>query len=392
VHDLIVENARLYPMCGNAQAIEETSFAVDDGRISEIPASGTARQAYDARGRLVMPGLIDCHTHALYAGDRMHEHKRRLEGASYADIAREGGGISSTVRAVRAASEDQLIEQTLPRLAALAREGVTTVEIKSGYGLSTEHELKMLRAINRLGQHTAQRIVPTFLGAHTIPADTAPQKYVDEVLNTMLPAVCEESLSEICDIYIESIAFDLDASRQVLERAAELGMQRRAHTEQLSHFGGTTLAASLGASSCDHLEYAEDEDIQEMGESSTVAVLLPGAYYFLREIHRPPLASIRRHNVDIAVATDLNPGTSPIASLLTAMHMSSILFGLTAEESLLGATLNAARALGRSDDIGSLETGKLADFAIWDIPAAEFLVYRLGGIAPDAVFIEGKKI
>ncbi|MBT8131920.1 MAG: imidazolonepropionase [Gammaproteobacteria bacterium] len=378
-------------MSGHANAIEETSFSVADGRIVDIPATGTAAGVFDARGRVVLPGFIDCHTHALYAGDRMHEHKRRLAGATYAEIAKEGGGISSTVRAVRAATEDQLIEQTLPRLAALAREGVTTVEIKSGYGLNTEHELKMLRAINRLANHTAQRIVPTFLGAHAIPADRSQKNYVDEVINEMLPAVQEQSLSELCDIYIESIAFDLDGATRVLNHARELGMKCRAHTEQLSHFGGTRLAASLGALSCDHLEYAEDEDIHAMGVAGAVAVLLPGAFYFLREIHRPPLASLRRHKVNIAVATDLNPGTSPIASLLTAMHMATILFGLTVEESFLAVTINAARALGRQAEIGSLEPGKQADFTVWDIPAAEFLVYRLGGITPDAVFIQGKK-
>lgn len=391
MHDLIVENARLYPMCGHAQTVAETSFAIDGGRITALPATGTAHEVYDARGRLVMPGLIDCHTHALYAGDRMHEHKRRLEGATYAEIAREGGGISSTVRAVRAATEDQLVEQTRPRLAALAREGVTTVEIKSGYGLAMDHELKMLRGIRQLRSHTRQRIVPTFLGAHAIPADTAQERYVDEVVNDMLPEVQRQQLSTVCDIYIESIAFDLNAARRVLERAQELGMQCRAHTEQLTNVGGTQLAASLGALSCDHLEYAEDEDIAVMGQNGTVAVLLPGAYYFLREIHRPPVASLRRHKVPIAVATDLNPGTSPVASLLTGMHMSTILFGLTAEESLLGVTLHAAQALGRSADLGSLEAGKLADFTVWDIPAAEFLVYRLGGITPDAIFIEGKR-
>ncbi|MBT8131594.1 MAG: amidohydrolase family protein, partial [Gammaproteobacteria bacterium] len=213
----------------------------------------------------------------------------------------------------------------------------------------------------------------------------------DEVINEMLPAVQEQSLSELCDIYIESIAFDLDGATRVLNSARELGMKCRAHTEQLSHFGGTRLAASLGALSCDHLEYAEDEDIHAMGVAGAVAVLLPGAFYFLREIHRPPLASLRRHKVNIAVATDLNPGTSPIASLLTAMHMASIMFGLTVGESFLAVTINAARALGRQAEIGSLEPGKQADFTVWDIPAAEFLVYRLGGITPDAVFIQGKK-
>ncbi len=392
MHDLIVENARLYPMDGHTRPVNETSFAVDDGKISAIPASGSARETFDARGRIVMPGLIDCHTHALYAGDRMQEHRRRLEGATYAEIAREGGGISSTVRAVRAASEDDLIAQTLPRISALAREGVTTIEIKSGYGLATEHELKMLRSINRLGAQVAQRIVPTFLGAHTVPAGTTAKIYVDELVNEMLPAVVSEQLSDTCDIYIESIAFDGSNARRVLQKAKELGMHCRAHTEQLSHAGGTRLAAEAGALSCDHLEFAEDEDIEAMGSAGSVAVVLPGAYYFLREIHRPPMASLRRHGVPVAVASDLNPGTSPIASLLTALHMATIFFNLSADEALLGVTANAARALGRQAELGTLARGKKADFGVWDIPAPEFLVYRLGGITPDAVFIGGRKL
>ncbi|NNF59948.1 MAG: imidazolonepropionase [Gammaproteobacteria bacterium] len=392
VHDLIVKNARLYPMAGDVRPAAATSFAVSGGRISALPASGEATSTIDAGGRVVLPGLIDCHTHALYAGDRMAEHKRRLEGATYAQIAREGGGISSTVRAVRAASEDQLVEQTLPRVAALAREGVTTIEIKSGYGLTTSDELKMLRAIGSVARNTEQRIVPTFLGAHAIPAESGKEKYVAEICQEMLPAVAEQKLSDTCDIYIESIAFDQDAARTILERAAALGLQRRAHTEQLSNSGGTALAAALGALSCDHLECAEDDDIQAMGIHGAVAVLLPGAYYFLREIHRPPLASLHRHKVPIAVASDLNPGTSPIASLLTAMHMATIMFGLTADEALLGVTQNAARALGKQDNIGTLEVGKLADFSLWDIPAPEFLLYRLGGITPEAVYINGQPV
>ncbi|MBT8143055.1 MAG: imidazolonepropionase [Gammaproteobacteria bacterium] len=389
MHDLVVENARLYPMVDGIEPSAASSFAVDDGRISAIPAKAPGRVMLDARQKVVLPGFVDCHTHALYAGDRMDEHAQRLAGATYADIARSGGGIMSTVRAVRAATRAELVEQTLPRLDALAGEGVTTIEIKSGYGLSVEAELKMLAAIGDVGGETGQRVVPTFLGAHTVPAETGADDYVDLVCDEMLPEVASTRLSQMCDIYIESIAFDTRQARRILARACELGLAVRAHTDQLANIGGTRLAASFGALSCDHLEHTGIDDIDMMHNCGTVAVLLPTAFYFLRDTQKPPIEALRRAGVPMAIGSDLNPGSAPIASLLTALHMATTIFGLTAGEALLGVTRHAAQAAGFGGVLGSLAPGRLADFCVWDIPAPEFLVYQLGGLRPDDIFIEG---
>lgn len=389
MHDLVVENARLYPMSGSATLSSSTSFAVDAGYISAVPATRPGREVLDAGNRVVMPGLIDCHTHALYAGDRMHEHAQRLAGASYAEIAASGGGIMSTVHAVRAASRAQLVEQTLPRLEALASEGVTSIEIKSGYGLTTPDEIKMLAAIDALRVHSKLRIVPTFLGAHTIPPETGADDYVRLLTQELLPEVASSRLSDTCDIYIETIAFDLRQARRILARACELGLHCRAHTDQLANIGGTTLAASFGALSCDHLEHTHSADIAAMAGCGSVAVLLPGAFYCLRDTHPPPVEALRAARVPMAIASDLNPGTSPVASLLTAMHLATMLFSMTAEEALLGVTAHAAQALGRGAVVGTLQPGCYADFTVWDIPAPEFLVYQLGGVRPDAIYIGG---
>lgn len=377
-------------MSGDASLAETSAFAVDDGRITTLDPEQSARETIDARSQVVLPGFVDCHTHALYAGERMQEHSLRLQGASYEEIARAGGGILSTVKAVRAASEDQLVEQTRPRLMALAREGVTTVEIKSGYGLSLDSELKMLRAIRRVGEETALDVIPTFLGAHTVPSDQTKSDYLELVIETMLPAIAEQQLATAVDIYVESVAFDLGDLESLFQKADQLGLARRAHTEQLSNLHGSAAAAALGALSCDHLEHLDADGVDAMAQAGTVAVLLPGAFYFLRETRVPPIELLRERGVPMAVATDLNPGTSPIASLLTVMHMAATLFRLTPEEVLLGVTRHAARAGGRVEDIGSLEPGKWADFAIWDIPGPEFLVYQLGGVCPTAVYRRGR--
>ncbi|MGH8494974.1 MAG: imidazolonepropionase [Gammaproteobacteria bacterium] len=392
MYDLKIENARLYPMHGDAHLAGARSLAVSDGCIAALDAQGDAKEVVDAGNLALLPGFIDCHTHALYSGHRMREHLMKLRGASYAEIARDGGGILSTVEAVRAATQAELVEATLPRLAALASEGVTTVEIKSGYGLSLDDELKMLRAIAALDARTPLEIYPTFLGAHAVPRGTSKADYVAEIVDRMLPAVSEQGLARAVDIFVEGIAFDLDDLRAIFTRARALGFELRAHSEQLSNLGGTRLAAELGARSCDHLEFADAAAIEAMADAGTVAVLLPAAFYFLRESQKPPVAELRARGVAMAIASDLNPGTAPVASLLTAMHMASILFGLEPEEVLLGVTLHAARALGQENSIGSLAPGKRANFALWDLPAPEFLLYQLGGLKPDAVYIEGRRI
>jgi len=389
MYDLIVENARIYPLNGDIAVSPARSFAVSDGRIVAFDTDGPTRARFDARDRIVLPGFVDCHTHALYAGDRLAEHVRKLGGATYEEISRAGGGIRSTVGAVRAASETTLVEQTLPRVRALMREGVTCLEIKSGYGLSLDAELKMLRAIRLLASRVPIRLVPTFLGAHAVPAEQPKAAYMDDVIDRMLPAVASEGLATLTDIFVERIAFDRDDLRRLAHSARALGLGLLAHTEQLSAQGGTALAAELGALACSHLEYCDERDVAALAAHGTVAVLLPGAFYFLRETRKPPVAQLRARGVPMAVATDLNPGTSPIASILAAMHMSCTLFGLTPAEALLGATRNAARALGLHAERGSLAEGLRADFTVWDLPQPEFLLYQLGGLAPEAVFVGG---
>lgn len=389
--DLLLHNARIHSFRDDTGA-DARSLGITDGRIAAIdpsPDSPAARKI-DAAGRLVMPGFVDCHTHTVFAGERMAEHALKLKGASYEEIARAGGGIVSTVAAIREAGVEQLVNESMPRLAALAAEGVTTLEIKSGYGLSTELELRMLRAVASLREHTAVDLVGTFLGAHTIPKGRDKQEYLDEVINEMLPAVAAEQLADAVDIFVEKIAFDVNDMRRLFDKARVLGLKLKAHTDQLSNMGATKVAAEYGALSCDHLEYSNEEDIRAMAAHGTVGVLLPGAFYFIRETKKPPVELLRNHGVPIAVATDLNPGSSPVASILAAMHMSCIFFGLTAEEALLGTTRNGARALGLADR-GVLDVEKRADFTLWDIPAPEFLVYQLGGLRPAAVYIQGNE-
>ena len=390
MHDLLIKNARVYTP---GIATQVHNLAVSAGRVAAVgcPEETPARETLDADGRLLLPGFIDCHTHALYAGDRMAEHLLKMRGASYTDIAKAGGGIASTVKAVRAASEVELIEQTLPRLASLAAEGVTTVEIKSGYGLDLDTELKMLRAIRALPRHIPLEVRATFIGAHAVPNGTSRDAYMRQVLEEMLPAVAEERLADAVDIFVEHIAFDLGDLERLAEHADKLGLHLRAHTDQLSNMGATRRAAELGARSCDHLEYMDEADALAMGQAGTVAVLLPAAFYFLRETRKPPIDLLRRHKVPMAVATDLNPGTAPVASLLTALHMAGILFGLDAEELLAGITGNAARALGLEGRIGALAPGMDADFCLWDLPDPGFLSYQLGGLKPTHRFFKGKR-
>lgn len=379
-------------MTGQQVALSaDTCLGVLDGRIAAIGQPGPARETLDARGMALLPGFIDCHTHALWAGDRLGEHLMRLGGASYQEIAGAGGGILSTVKAVRQTEEQDLAEQALPRLRALLREGVTSVEIKSGYGLDLESELKMLRAIARLGPASGMDVHATFLGAHAVPSGVTADRYMQEVVTHMLPEVAAGALAEAVDIYVEGIAFDTGHMQALFRQAAELGLGCRVHAEQFSDMGASVQAAGLGAWSCDHLEYTGEAGARAMAESGTVAVLLPGAFYFLRETRRPPVEALRRHGVGMALATDLNPGSSPIASLLACIHMAPVLFGMSPDEALLGVTRHAARAIGHGDSLGTLEAGKRANFCLWDLADPRALTYQLGGLLPQAVYIEGTR-
>ena len=376
-------NARLATMAGDELGlIDDGVVAAENGRITYAgPASGAppaAGQVHDCAGRLITPGLIDCHTHLVHGGNRANEWAMRLAGASYEDIARAGGGIVSTMRATREASEDELVASALPRLDALIAEGVTTIEIKSGYGLSTDDELKMLRAARALADHRAIRVEPTFLGAHALPPEYKHDSdaYIDLVVGEMIPAAAP--LATAVDAFCEGIGFSPAQCARVIEAAKAHALAVKLHAEQLSALHGSALAASHAALSADHLEHATDDDIRAMAEAGTVAVLLPGAYYFMRETKLPPVGAMRRHGTRIALATDNNPGTSPTTSLLLMLNMGATLFGLTVVEALRGVTVNAAAALGLSAEIGTLEAGKTCDLAIWDVTDPAELVYRIG--------------
>ena len=366
--------------------VENGAIAVQDGRIvfagpeADLPSAYASAKAVDCEGRWITPGLIDCHTHLVHAGDRSHEFELRLAGASYEEIARAGGGIVSSVKALRAASEDDLVAETLPRLDALIAEGVTTVEIKSGYGLDTENELKTLRAARRLADTRDVTVRTTFLGAHALPPEMNGDKaaYIDKVTRDMLPAVAAEGLADAVDGFCEGIAFSPAEMAKVFDAAKGHGLPVKLHADQLSNLEGAALAASYGALSADHLEYTDKAGAAAMAKAGTVAVILPGAFYFIRETKKPPIDLFRRHGVKMAVATDANPGTSPLTSLLLTMNMAATLFGMTVEECIVGTTREAARALGLVDEVGTLEAGKWADFVLWDIGRPAELVYRMG--------------
>ncbi len=331
-------------------------------------------------GALMTPGLIDCHTHLVYGGERADEFEARLLGKSYEEIAKAGGGIMSTVTATRKSSEEELIAAALPRLDALIAEGATTIEIKSGYGLNLDAELKILRAARKLGGKRRVNIKTTFLGAHAVPPEYAgrPDDYIEHVCNDILPAAHKEGLVDAVDGFCEGIGFSPEQIERVFKKATALGLPLKLHAEQLSDLGGAKLAARYGALSADHLEYLKDEDASAMAQSGTAAVLLPGAYYFLRETRPPPIAALRDAGVPMAVATDCNPGTSPMTSLLLAMNMAATLFRLTPEEALAGVTRNAAKALGISGETGTITVGKSADLAVWDVAAPSALAYHIG--------------
>jgi len=366
-------------------AIEDGVVAAQGGRIvyagpaADAPAF-EARETIDCASRWITPGLIDPHTHLVFGGDRAHEFELRLAGASYEAIARAGGGIVSTMKATRAASRADLVAAALPRLDALIAEGLTTLEIKSGYGLSLDDELKSLRAARALADVRDVSVTTTFLGAHALPPEFAgdPDGYVDLVCREMIPAVAAEGLADAVDAFCEGIGFTPAQTRRVFEAAHAHGLPVKLHAEQLSNLNGAALAAEFGALSADHLEHLDAAGIAAMAKAGTVAVLLPGAFYFVRETRLPPIEALRAAGVPMALATDCNPGTSPLTSLLLTMNMAATLFRMTVDECLAGVTREAARAIGRLESVGTLEVGKACDLAVWDIERPAELVYRMG--------------
>jgi imidazolonepropionase len=386
--DRIWHNARLATVREDMPGlgvIEDGVIAARDGRIafaglrSDFPAHADAAERIDCVGRWITPGLVDCHTHLVFGGNRAHEFELRLKGASYEEIARAGGGIVSTVVATRAASEAELIAGALPRLDALIGEGVATLEIKSGYGLNTETEMRQLSAARALGRSRPVTVKTTFLGAHALPpeAEGDRDRYIELVCRDMLPAVAQAGIADAVDAFMEGIAFSGDQTARVFRAARALGLPVKLHADQLSNLGGAALAAQFAALSADHLEHTNSEGVAAMARAGTVAVLLPGAFYFIRETQRPPVDLFRAHGVNMALATDCNPGSSPLTSLLLVMNMGATLFRMTVDECIAGVTREGARALGILGETGTLAPGKWCDLAIWDVDRPAELVYRI---------------
>jgi imidazolonepropionase len=379
MHDAVWLNARLATMAG--PVIRDGALATSAGRISWVGErrdwTGSARVEHDARGAWLLPGFVDCHTHLVYAGSRAHEFELRLKGASYEDIAKAGGGILSTVRATRAAPEAELLSLAQRRLRSWLAEGAALIEVKSGYGLDRDTELKMLRVARQL---QAVTVKTTFLGAHALPEEYQGRAdaYIDFVCDEVLPAAAAEKLVDAVDAFCERIAFSRQQTARVFDTAKRLGLRVKLHADQLSDLGGAALAAKHAALSADHLEYASEAGIEALARAGSVAVLLPGAFYFLRETRLPPISALRKHHVPIALATDHNPGSSPLCSPLLAMNMACTLFRFTPEEALAGFTVHAARALGMHTSHGTLEVGKAADFAMWGIDSPAELAYAIG--------------
>lgn len=393
-------NARIAPQADPNNVVDDGAIVVQGEQIawigaqSKLPAEFANVQHHDLGGKWVTPGLIDCHTHLVYAGSRADEFALRLAGASYEEIARRGGGIVSTVKATRAADEEALYLQSARRLEALLAEGVTVVEIKSGYGLDLATERKMLRVARRLGNSYPVTVYTTFLGAHAVPPEYhgRADEYIAQTCSEILPRLHEEGLIDAVDVFCEKIGFSTAQSERVLDRAIQLGLPVKMHAEQLSNFGATRLAARYGALSVDHLEYLNEADIASMKEAGTVAVLLPGAFYYIREKQLPPIDLLRRHGVPIAISTDSNPGTSPTTSLLLMLNMACTLFRMTVPEVLLGVTSIAAQALGHAARHGTLEAGRSADFVVWDVESLAELAYVFGQNPCSAVVRAGKQV
>lgn len=380
--------------------VHDAAIATREDRIVWIGASDTmpadlfdsCPDKRDCEGHLVTPGLIDCHTHLVYGGNRAHEFEMRLNGASYEEIARSGGGILSTVFATRAASRDELYQSALSRVQEFLNEGITTIEIKSGYGLTTPDEAKMLSVARQLGAEQPVDVVTSFLGAHALPPEFEGRsdEYIELVCNEMLPAIAAENLADAVDAFCEGIGFSPAQVERVFEKAEQLGLPIKLHAEQLSDLKGSVMAANHGALSVDHLEFLAAGDVPRLADAGTVAVLLPGAFYCLRETKLPPIESLREQRVPIAIASDSNPGSSPVASPTLMMNMACTLFRLTPEEALAGYTRNAARALGLQNEIGTLEVGKRAHMVLWDVKSPAELSYRIGGNACLAVLYRGQ--
>lgn len=387
--DLILTNARIVSMEQGELGYQPSSpktVVIKAGKIdacldSHIPiAAAPEHKVIDCQGKLITPGLIDCHTHLIYAGNRANEFEMRLQGVPYPAIAKQGGGILSTVHATRTASIDQLVELALPRLEGLLRSGVTSVEIKSGYGLTLHDEIKMLKAAKHLEDHRRIKVVTTLLAAHAIPPEYQHRSddYVEHICQEIIPLVAEQKLASSVDVFCESIGFTLAQTAKVFQAAIAHGLQVKGHTEQLSNLGGSALTAHYQGLSADHIEYLDEQGVFALARSNTVATLLPGAFYFLRETQRPPIDLLRQHHIPMAIASDFNPGTSPFADLTLIMNMACTLFGLTPQEALRGVTQHAAQALGFTDSRGKIATGYDADLAIWNISHPADLSYQVG--------------
>lgn len=396
--DLLIENARLVTMqegehgylpspparvgirSGKIVAISTTEKGKDSAQTESILNPDHYEQTLDLQNRLLLPGLIDCHTHLVYAGNRANEFEMRLNDVPYETIAKQGGGILSTVYATRTATKEQLIELALPRLDGLIASGVTSIEVKSGYGLTLDDEIKMLRAAKALEHERKVKITTTLLAAHALPPEykDCADDYIQHICDDIIPLVAQENLATSVDVFCESIGFNLEQTERVFQSATQHGLRVKGHTEQLSMLGGTALTAQYNGLSADHIEYLDEQGVIALANSPTVATLLPGAYYFLRETHLPPIDLLREHKVPMAIATDINPGTSPFADLTLMMNMACTLFRLTPQEALRGVTQNAAKALGYGESRGVIDIGCDADFSIWDIEHPADLSYQVG--------------